>query len=63
MLEFHELHEAVGTIGRAFEYYAASGEIDRAVAVAEVPFIGPPGERTGVAGLLARALALVPPDS
>jgi len=42
MLEFHELHEAVGTIGRAFEYYAASGEIDRAVAVAEVPFIGPP---------------------
>ena len=62
-LEFHELHEAVVTIGRAFEYYTASGETDRAVAVAEVPFIGPPGERTGVAGLLARALALVPPDS
>ena len=62
-LEFHELHEAVVTIGRAFEFYSESGEIDRAVAVAEVTFIGPPGHRTGVAGLLARALALVPPDS
>ena len=62
-VEFHELHEAVVTIGRAFEYYAASGEIDQAVAVAEVPFIAPPGQRTGVADLLARALELVPPDS
>ena len=62
-LEFHELREGVVTLGRAFEYHAASGEIDRAVAVAEVPFIAPPGHRTGVAGLLARALALVPPDS
>ncbi|MCI0800329.1 MAG: AAA family ATPase, partial [Chloroflexi bacterium] len=62
-LEFHELHEAVVTIGRAFEFYSESGEVDRAVAVAEVSFIGPPGHRTGVAGLLARALALVPPDS
>jgi len=61
--ESHEMHEAVVTIGRAFDYYAGSGEIDQAAAVAEVSFIGYPGTRTGVAGLLARALALVPPDS
>src|SRR5262249_16776300 len=47
---------------RAFDYYAAAGDSDRAVEVAAHP-IPPVWGETQVPGLLSRALQLVPPDS
>ena len=59
----HLVHEAVATLGRAFDYYAEAGDLDRAVAIAGCPLPVFLGVRSGVAQLLGRALALVPTDS
>ena len=59
----HRIHEAVTSLSRALDYYAEAGEPDRAVAVAEYPFYPLIGQRIGNDQLIARALALVDPDS
>jgi len=61
--------EAVDILGRAFVYYADSGDFSRAVAIAEVPMRGPAMDYFGRAsqvwgdGFIPRALELVPHDS
>ena len=58
-----QFEEAFITNSRAFEYYAETGNVALAVAVAEFP-IGAPGVHIpGGAELIERALALVPADS
>jgi DNA-binding CsgD family transcriptional regulator len=61
-LERHQTQEAVATLQRAFDYYAAAGDVAGALAVAQYPMTIGTG-RTGVAGFIPRALKLVPPDS
>jgi DNA-binding CsgD family transcriptional regulator/tetratricopeptide (TPR) repeat protein len=63
-LERHQIREVVATLSRAFDYYAAAGDVAGALAVAQYPIMvaGTIG-RTGVAGFIPRALKLVPPDS
>jgi tetratricopeptide (TPR) repeat protein len=53
----------VATLTRAFDYYEASGDIERAVAVAEHRLIATAVESPAGSGLIDRALALVPQDS
>ncbi|MFB3119022.1 MAG: AAA family ATPase [Stenotrophomonas maltophilia] len=62
-LERHRVQEALDQLNQAFDYYAATGDIFRAVAVAECPIPTLAGQRTGMAQLLTKALALVAPDS
>ncbi len=62
-LEAHQIQEAVTSLLRAFDYYSEAGDVERAVAVAEYPYPIPPGQTTGMAQLIVRALELVPPDS
>ena len=62
-LPVYQLHQGVATLSRAFEYFAASGDIDRAVAIAEYPIPSTAGYRAGMSDLIARALDLVPPTS
>jgi predicted ATPase len=62
-LQVYQLQEAVSLLSRAFEYYAAIGDVDRAVVIASTPTPVAAGYRTGMAQLINRALALVPGDS
>jgi len=62
-VETYRLSEAVATLSRAFDYYAESGDVERAVSVAEHPLPAAAGHVTGAATLIARALDLVAPDS
>ncbi len=62
-LERHEVRQVVAKLHRAFDYYAAAGDVARAVAVAETPLFYVSGYGTELAQLIARALALVPADS
>jgi tetratricopeptide (TPR) repeat protein len=59
----HQIQEAVTSLTRALDYYAEAGESDRAVAVAEYPIYPLIGQGIGNDQLIARALALVAPDS
>jgi hypothetical protein len=59
----HKLSEAFYALSRAFEYYAGAGSVAQAVAAAEFPIAPPPYRISGVAQLMARALAMVPADS
>ena len=61
--ERHRVQEGVDILSRAFDYYETTGDVARAVAVAEHPL--PPGRtgRTGPALFVLRALKLVPSDS
>ena len=59
----HQLFEAFSALSRAFEYYAGAGSVAQAVAAAEFPIAPPPYRISGVAQLMARALAMVPADS
>ena len=63
ILEAHRIQEAVTSLARAFDYYSEVGDVERAAAVAEYPCPILPGQTTGLAQLIVRALALVPPDS
>jgi len=63
ILATHQIEDAVASLTRAFDYYVEVGEVERAVAVAELPFPMPPGQTTGASQLITRALALVPSDS
>jgi tetratricopeptide (TPR) repeat protein len=62
-LERQQIQEAVATLQRAFDYYAAAGDVAGALAVAQYPLAVAGTGRTGVAGFIPRALKLVPPDS
>jgi DNA-binding CsgD family transcriptional regulator/tetratricopeptide (TPR) repeat protein len=62
-LERRQTEEAVATLQRAFDYYAAAGDVAGALAVAQYPIVAASAGRTGVAGFIPRALKLVPPDS
>jgi DNA-binding CsgD family transcriptional regulator len=62
-LERQQIEEAVATLQRAFDYYAAVGDVAGALAVAQYPLFAGAMGRTGVAGFIPRALNLVPPDS
>ena len=59
----YELREAVQTLGQAFDYFVDAGDVDRAVAVAEVPLPVTAGYITGLGQILYRALDIVPADS
>ena len=62
-MERHQLSEAVSCLRRAFDYYAATGEVDRAVAVALHPLPAASGMLAGALQLFHAALELVQPDS
>ena len=56
-----QVDEGWANLTRAFNHYAAVGDIGRVVDIADQPVsIGAPGN---IAPLLARALEMVPPDS
>jgi len=55
--------ESIANMSQAFEYFAQSGDIDQAVAVAESALQSPLGERTKTADLVTKALSLALPDS
>jgi hypothetical protein len=62
LAERHEMQDAVDNLIQAFDYYADTGNVERAVAVAQsqLPYV------LGLKGkvqMLGRALKLVPPDS
>jgi transcriptional regulator with XRE-family HTH domain len=61
--ELPRAREVVAHLTRAFDYYAREGDRDRAVAIAECPVDALPGQPVGAAQLVARALALVEPDT
>ena len=58
-----QIIEAMGNLDRAFEFYAYTGDVERAVEVAEHPTPTTGGHRTGVGKRIGQALTLVPPDS
>jgi tetratricopeptide (TPR) repeat protein len=62
-LERRQIQEAVATLQRAFDYYAAAGDVAGALAVSQYPMVASGIGRSGVAGFIPRALKLVPPDS
>ena len=55
--------EAMGNLEKAFEFYAITGDVERAAAVAEHPTPTFGVHRTGVGERVTRALAMVVPDS
>lgn len=57
------LQDALDTLRRALDYYVDSGDVEHAVAIAEYPYFPRFGHSYGGSQLVARALALVPPDS
>ena len=59
----YELNHAVDTLGRAFDCLLGAGDVERALAVAEVPLPPVAGFITGVGQLIYRALELVRGDS
>lgn len=59
----YQFQEALANVRRAFDYYAESGDVERAVACAEFPVGAPIGMNVGVAELTADALRLVPAES
>ena len=63
VLPASQLQDAVNNLTQAFDYYAETGEVSRAVAVAEHPLPIALGHVTRIAQLIARGLELVPPDS
>ncbi len=62
-LERYRLGEGLDNLRCAFDYYAAVGDVTRAVSVAGYPVPALTGHRTGRVQLISRALELVPPDS
>lgn len=61
--ERHRMREVMSTLGRALDYFAQQGDVNRALAIAEYPFYPLLGQSTGNAALIASALALVSPES
>ena len=62
MLSPSQRQDALSKMRRAFDFYFQSGDVERAVAIANTPlFIGFEGSRASEVGVMA--LSLVPPDS
>jgi predicted ATPase len=61
--ESDRFQEILVSLSRALDFYVETGDVSGAVAVAEYPDYGTGARRIGVDHLIARALALVPPDS
>jgi DNA-binding CsgD family transcriptional regulator len=59
----HQLREFVTSLRRAVDYYVRSGDVARAVAIAEYPVQTLVGLRTDMAQLIAQVLPLVAPGS
>ncbi len=59
----HQMPEAVSSLSRAFDYYVDGEDVANAVAIAEIPLLGPAGVAAQSAQMVPRALALVPADS
>lgn len=55
--------EAMGNLNQAFKFYADTGDVEQALAVAEQPTPTFGVHRTGVGRRIERALTMVPPDS
>ena len=55
--------DAVGNLDLAFDYYARTGDVAQAVAVAEHPIPPLTGYNTGTDQRIARVLTMIPPDS
>ncbi len=62
-LQRSQLHEATTVLRRAFDYFAKSGDVANAVAVAEQNLPPMTGQRTEMPEIVSRALDLVSPDS
>lgn len=62
-LQRHQLGEAVTSLGRAFDYHVGQGDAERAITVPGTPLTTAPCTLTGVTGLVAQALPLVPQAS
>ncbi|MGI9658942.1 MAG: protein kinase domain-containing protein, partial [Gaiellaceae bacterium] len=60
--EMYELGETVARMSQAFEHFADSGELDRAMAVAAIP-IPQLWTPMGIPEFVERALEIAPPDS
>ena len=58
-----QIPEALGNLDRAFDYFTASGDVERAVAVAEHPLPNIAALNTGAGKRISRALEMVPQDS
>lgn len=58
-----QLQEATDNLVRAFDYYVEAGDVEKAVAVAALPAAGSFARFLHNAGIISRALTLVPPDS
>ena len=63
MAERHEMLLTADSLSRAFDYYADAGDVERAVGVAEYPYLPVSGRSLGVTQLIVRALELVSPES
>jgi DNA-binding CsgD family transcriptional regulator/DNA polymerase III delta prime subunit len=65
VLDPREYQEALTNLTRAFDHYAETGDVGRAVSIAQCPLQASPltGHHTGAIDLITRALALVPPGS
>ena len=57
------MHEAVVTLTRSFEFFAGSGDVEKAVAVAGYQLPPNPGYITGAGSLILKALELIQPNS
>jgi DNA-binding CsgD family transcriptional regulator/tetratricopeptide (TPR) repeat protein len=58
-----QIPEALRNLDRAFDYFTATGDVERAVAVAEHPLPQIAALNTGASNRISRALEMVPPDS
>ena len=58
-VERPQIHEAVATMTRAFNFYFAVGDVAKAVSITEYPVFITAGQRTGISELISRALTLV----
>ncbi|MCH8745855.1 MAG: hypothetical protein IIB31_09455, partial [Chloroflexi bacterium] len=63
VLDRFEMEAGVNNLRRAFDYYDEAGDVDQMVAVGGYPLSGAGARLVHDAGLIPRALALVPPDS
>ncbi|MCH7712907.1 MAG: AAA family ATPase, partial [Chloroflexi bacterium] len=63
VLPLYRIREAITTIARAFNYYADTMDVDRALVVVSYPIMGIGiGRRSGRAQMIERAMKLMPSD-
>ena len=62
-LQLHQWNDAIASLRRAFDFYAESGDVARAVVVATYHTLTRSGRQSAAAELIPRALKLVQEDS